>query len=321
MGNANQKGSALLAVLWLTAALAAISFTVANSVRGETERTATASEGLRAYYLAAGAVDRATNYMFWGPQYRNPDGSPMFYDRGMARLYFQFPTGAATVEIIPETAKLSLNQAPPTELTTLLMNLGTPPERAAEIVAAIVDWRTPGAAAGPFDQFYSSVGPSFRSRHASFEEIEELLLVKGMTPELFYGSFTRDPQGRLLPLAGLRNCVSVYNGVGPVDVNSAEPAVLATVGVPPEAIGAILQRRSVAPFLNTGELQSSIPTGPAGGRLVVGGNTVFTLRSTAQVRLPDGRFSDLRRTIAAVIKFREAGVFPPVETLRWYDNY
>ena len=318
--NTNRKGGALLAVLWLTAALSAIAFTVANSVRGETERTATASEGLRAYYLAAGGVDRATNYIFWGPQYRRPDGSPMFYDRGMARLYFQFPTGAAVVEVIPETAKLSLNQAPPAELMSLLINLGAPPEKAQEIVAAIVDWRTPGPP-GPFDQFYSTVAPSFRARHASFEELEELLLVKGMTPELFYGSFTRDSQGRLIPVPGLRSCVSVYNGVGPVDANTAEPAVLATIGVPPQSIAAIVDRRRTAPFRNSGELQSTIPAGPASGRLAIGGNTVYTLRSTAQIRLPDGRFSDLRRTVGAVIKLRESGFFPPVETLRWYDNY
>src|SRR5258708_7155895 len=45
-----QQGSALLAVLWLTAALAAISLTLATTVRGETERMSTAEDGLRAYY-------------------------------------------------------------------------------------------------------------------------------------------------------------------------------------------------------------------------------------------------------------------------------
>ncbi len=41
-------GTALLAVLWLTAALSAIAFTVASTVRAETERTATDIEALRA---------------------------------------------------------------------------------------------------------------------------------------------------------------------------------------------------------------------------------------------------------------------------------
>src|SRR5450755_3292353 len=50
------RGSALLAVLWLTAALSAIAFTVANSVRTETERTTTDVDSLKTYYLATGAV-------------------------------------------------------------------------------------------------------------------------------------------------------------------------------------------------------------------------------------------------------------------------
>ena len=55
----NQRGSALLAVIWLTAALSAIAFTVANTVRAETERTSTEVDSLKAYYLATGAIDEA----------------------------------------------------------------------------------------------------------------------------------------------------------------------------------------------------------------------------------------------------------------------
>jgi len=72
-----RRGSALLAVLWLSAALSAIAFTVANTVRAETERTSTAVDSLRAYYLASGAIDRAILYIQWGPGYRNPDGTAL----------------------------------------------------------------------------------------------------------------------------------------------------------------------------------------------------------------------------------------------------
>ena len=60
------KGSALLTVLWLAAALAAVAFAVATTVRGETERATNAAEGTRAYYLAAGAVERAALHVLWG---------------------------------------------------------------------------------------------------------------------------------------------------------------------------------------------------------------------------------------------------------------
>ena len=43
---------ALLMVLWISAALAAVAFSLANTVRGETDRTSTELDEVRGYYLA-----------------------------------------------------------------------------------------------------------------------------------------------------------------------------------------------------------------------------------------------------------------------------
>jgi len=59
------RGSALIAVLWLVAALSAIAFTVASSVRSEVGRVSNATDGLKAYYLATGAIERALLYVQW----------------------------------------------------------------------------------------------------------------------------------------------------------------------------------------------------------------------------------------------------------------
>jgi general secretion pathway protein K len=242
----------------------------------------------------------------------------------MPRVMLDFPSGVVQVEVIPENSKLNLNYARPEELMALLLNLGLNAGRAQEIAMAIVDWRTPmPGGVSPFDQHYLSLSPSFRARHASFEEIEELLLVKGMTPDLFYGSLIRDAQGRLLPQTGLKDCVSVYGSSGSVDVNTVTPAVLSAIGLPPDAVAAIVQRRHASPFRNQAELAPFIQiAGPAGGRLAVGGGgTIFTLRATGQLRLPDGRLSDLKRSVSGLFKFQqEPGYTPPFEVLRWYDN-
>jgi type II secretory pathway component PulK len=59
---AGQTGGALLAVLWLSAVLSAIAFSVANTVRAEIERTSTLTESVRTYYLATGAIERLRLY-------------------------------------------------------------------------------------------------------------------------------------------------------------------------------------------------------------------------------------------------------------------
>jgi hypothetical protein len=122
---------------------------------------------------------------------------------------------------------------------------------------------------------------------------------------------------------GLRDCLSVYAGNSQVDINYAPPAVLATTGIPPEGVNAIVRRRHAAPFRNAAEIAAEAGPilGPMVSRLSVGGATIFTFRATARLRLPDGRLSDLSRSAAAMLKFHTKPVnTPPVEVLRWYDN-
>jgi general secretion pathway protein K len=271
---------------------------------------------LRSYYLARAGIDRGILYMQWGNA--TPPGAPFKYKRGMPLLPFTFPSGQAFVEIIPETAKLNINAAPPLDLLRLLLALGAGPEHAQQIVTAILDWRTPSALT-QFDAFYLSLTPSFRSRHASFEETEELLLLRGMTRELYYGGYDHNEAGRLVPHGVLRDCVSVFGSVGAFDVNTVEPAVLVSIGFLPEAAAAIVARRRVQPFQSTGEVADLVGGSPALAHLRVGGNVIFTLRSTARITLPNGQLSDMRRTVAATVIFRPDEDIK-LQTLRWYDN-
>ena len=79
MPTSPQRGGALLTVLWLSAALTAIAFSISTTVRGETERTSTTVDQTRAYYLASGAVDRAILWMQWGRNMSpNADGTARF---------------------------------------------------------------------------------------------------------------------------------------------------------------------------------------------------------------------------------------------------
>jgi general secretion pathway protein K len=317
-----ERGAALLAVLWLTAALAIIAFSVATTVRGETDRVSTANDSVRAYYLATGAVDRAALWILWGQSVVGQDGVSPYYNRGVPSLTYTFSTGVATVEIIPESAKLNINNARPEQLYLLLQQLGQDPQRAQAIANAIVDWRTPApGGVTPFDQLYAAAIPSFRARHASLEEIEELLLVRGITPELFYGSFVHTEQGRLTSRPGLRDCVSVFGTTDRFDANSAEAPLLATVGLSADAINALIRVRRAAPIRTPLQLQALAQSlGPGALHLGIGGGTIYTLRSTARLRRQDGSFSDLRRSVAATIKFTGLAADPAYQTLRWYDN-
>ena len=314
-----QRGGALLTVLWLSAALTAIAFTVATTVRGETERTSTTVEQTRAYYLATGAVDRAILWMQWGRNTpRNPDGTSRFWAPGIPLLRMPFPSGYAEVEVIPESSKYNINSVTPVDLQRLLLSMGLDPNRAQELTAAIIDWRQPSPGPSSFDQFYASLIPSFRARHASFEQIEELMFVRGVTPDMFYGTWVRNQTGQLVRATGLKDCLALYGTNSQFDINMTAPPVLLSLGIPPDVATQIVARRSQRPFLTNEELNTVVQAaGPAAGKLRLGGGTVFTLRANATLR-----GSDVRRSVATVVKFNwdEKDEMTPYHILRWYDN-
>jgi general secretion pathway protein K len=318
-GKDAQRGGALLSVLWMSAALAAIAFSLASTVRSETDRVSTAADGLRAWYLATGSVERGIQYMMWGPDYRTSSG-PRFWEPNLPRMFLPFPSGDAVVEMIPEMSKLNVNTASAGDLLRVVQAITDDPVRSQEIAEAILNWRGTGAASSGLDQYYSLLGPAFQPRRASIQEIEELLFVRGMTPEIFYGNYVADPEGRLYPHGGLRDCLSVWGSTGPFDANTASPALLEAFGMPREAIAPFLARRAEHPFRNLGEAASA---GLPPGRFMIGGNLIWTLRATARLRRPDGSPSDVVRSASAVVKLlldRTRFGLDPVHVLRYYED-
>ena len=141
-----------------------------------------------------------------------------------------------------------------------------------------------------------------------------------MTPELFYGTYERAPQGGLVRRRGLGDCLSVY-GSGSVDVNTADPAVLAAVGAPVDVIDTILRLRQMGPILRPEQLTEITQGAPGTERLTIGLSPILTLRATAQNRLADGTLSDTRRSVAVLLKLLDRSKFnEPYHILRWYDN-
>ena len=317
---ARRRGSALLAVLWLSAALAAIAFALSSTVRSETDRASTAVDGLRAYYLARGGVERTAMELLWRAVSMGPPKIP----RNATEVNYAFPSGEVRVEILPEASKLNVNRAPVQDLYRLAVALGVEPGQAQEIATAIDDWRRPAPNGGAFDLYYSSLSPSFRPAHASIQEIEELLLVKGVTPDIFYGTYvpaeSESATAGMVPRYGLADCLSVYDSGGQVDVNTAPPPVLAALGIAPDAINALLARRKIAP-LSDQELGSFLQSaGATPGRLRTGANSIVLLRATARLRLENGQLSDLKRSVAARVKYMPPGFDQPMHVLRWYDH-
>ncbi len=298
-----ERGGALLTVLWVSAALAAIALSVSMSIRAETDRAGTAADGLRATYLATGSVDRAIQWLLWGAV------SPRFFDYqhygDKPRLNFSYPSGDVVVEMMPEAAKLDLNHASGEDLVRLITVVSGDPQRAQEVAGAIQ-----GGGPGASESLFQAPGSTLRPPGASFEQIEELLLVRGMTPELYYGNYVAEADGSLSPRGGLRDSLSVWGSPGPFDANAVSPALLEALGASPGAIAQLMQRRAQQPFRNLAEVAAlGIPT----DRLEVGkAHLIWNIRATARLRRPDGTPSDVVRSASAIAML----VLPPRPTPR-----
>ena len=314
-GHLRARGGALLAVLWLSAGLSAIALSVSTSVRSATERVSSSADGLRASYLATGALERAILWLQWGANFTNPDGTRRFWGPGVSRLTMAFPSGDALVEVIPEAAKLNINTATRDDLYRVVFAVTGDPGRSDEIAAGILDSRNPSSSPSAY-----SLVPTFRAPHSSFQEIEELLLVRGMSPELFYGNYTAGADGRLYARGGLRDCLSVWGSRGPFDANTSSPAVLEALGVPADTVTALVARRQTRPFLKLDELSEFGPLPSSVG--LIAGNAIYTLRASARLRRPGGGYSDVIRTAAATIQLPNTRRVPrlPMRILRWYDD-
>ena len=120
--------------------------------------------------------------------------------------------GPITIRIDNESGLLNVNGAPTGLITTLLLALGLPADRAQSLAAAISDWRTTTTLAQPFGAklpAYRAAGLEYGPPNAPFRNTEELGLVLGMTPDI---------------LARLEPHVTVLTD-GDVDASKADPIV------------------------------------------------------------------------------------------------
>jgi general secretion pathway protein K len=305
--------------MWVSAALAAIAFSVSTSIRAEADRAGTAADGLRAMYLATGSVERAVQGLLWGT------GSDRFFDRHYytlkPRLTYSYPSGDVVVEMMPESAKLDITQASAEDLVRLVTVVTGDSARAQGVAGGIMSWRGGGSVASA--AFSAAAAPTFQPRGASFEEIEELLLVGGMTPELYYGSYVAEADGSLSPRGGLRDSLSVWGSPGPFDVNGVSPALLETLGASRGAIAQLMRRRAQGPIQNLAEVSAlGIPT----DRLSINAeHLIWNIRATARLRRPDGSPSEVVRSASAIAKL----MLPPrsrprdpirLRVLRFYED-
>ena len=279
---------ALIVVLWILAFLGIVFTAFTFSMRTELAAAGNFREAAEAHYLAEAGVYRAAAEIINADRNVPPDSAS--YDaldehwHTNPAAYDNVPLGRGMywVTVTDEESKIALNGATDVVLRRLFSNSGVRDEKTVStIVDSIQDWRDPDnlhRLNGAEDDYYLSLPTPYRAKNANFDSIDELLLVKGMTPEILYGNIaTPERRAELagqLPwerqlqpgeYLGVTRHLSIHSA-GQVNVNTAGPEALMALGLTAVETKIVLDRRTESPFRNVGELTNLLTSISGGGR-------------------------------------------------------
>jgi general secretion pathway protein K len=100
------------------------------------------------------------------------------------------------------------------------------------IINSIKDWLDSGdddaitGLSGAESDYYQDLDPPYASRNGPMPDVDELTLIKGITPALFYGSPEKPGISKFLTVHGVSGSGTSFNYPGRININTAELPVL-----------------------------------------------------------------------------------------------
>ena len=248
-----EEGIALLMVLWVLTILMVLALSFSFMVRTEKHSTLSFKKGVEGKFLAEAGIARGIMEIFYRDQFKNlavefeeskvwkTDGSSYTGSLG---------NGSYTVRITDESGKVDINSASDVVLKNLLVNIGIPDEEVDIIVDSVMDWRDADdlhRLNGAEDDYYLSLPNPYKAKNENFDTLEELILVRGVTYEVLYGTDERQ---------GILDYLTVNSHIQQINVNAAPKEVLMAIpGMTPEIADSILTFRESKEILGVPEIQ------------------------------------------------------------------
>src|SRR4030042_3248441 len=270
-----KKGVALIMVLWVMAILSVVALEFSFAMRTEITITKNHKEDLQRYAMAEGGVQRAITELINKhdarvQQSRKPlslEEIPPEQREWVAdgRSYtLLFDQGSCEIRIMSEAGKININMVSEFLLRKVIGQLGPEGEANDVVVDSVLDWRDPNdfyRANGAGNDYYLSLKEPYYCKNGNLDSIEELLLIKGITPDLFHGK-KGTPEGEegSADRVGLKDIFSIYSPGEQVDINSAKPLVMNMVlGIPREVSQQMGKAREEKGFENQQDLLNRVP--------------------------------------------------------------
>ncbi|MFH1228013.1 MAG: hypothetical protein V1701_08960 [Planctomycetota bacterium] len=239
------KGSILVFTVWVIFTLVIFATTLASIVSDRIFFAQGYRERAQAYIAACSGINQAiaeirkdtqaNNYDFLNETWcNNPE---LFNNQAVGNAFFtvsfDWLDGGTSYGMRDEESKININTASQKVLETLFKNQydALTPSEAESIANSIIDWRDEDSVerqGGAENSYYQALPIPYPCKNKFFNCIEELLLVKGITDNIF------DKVG---------NCITVY-GDGRVNINTASREVLIALGLSVDLADKVLRHRA-----------------------------------------------------------------------------
>ncbi len=282
-----QRGIALVIVLWVMALLSAMAASYVVSTRTETALARNWLEGARARWAAESGVQVAVYELLRAQTV------------GSAEVPWRADGTVYRVDLAG--AELHLNSGQTELLDGLLGNLGLDPVERQRITDSILDWRDEDSLVhlyGAEDDDYAREGLPYGAKDGPFDSMEELLLVSGMSRQLYFQ---------------IKNDVTLFSYVSGINpVVAPREVLLALPGVDAGEVEAYIAAR--AQSADEG-LPPPLPPLTQGRYYSAARGPVYTIRVDA---VTAGGANERIETVVRLEPPRRAGnADRPFETLVW----
>ncbi len=200
----NSDGIALIMVMCAIVVLSILAAAFAYSIKVETRLAQNADSEEQLLWLGASGVQRACWILSQHPPGEPYDSLNQKWAGGSGSLaesnsvlssvsLDNYPVGDGTVsiKIIDLERKVNINTANATTIQQALTLMGVDASDISVVSDSILDWIGPAGpprVAGAESDYYQGLAVPYYAKNAPIDDLSELLLVKGVTPEMYWGS-------------------------------------------------------------------------------------------------------------------------------------
>lgn len=190
-----ERGVVLILAIFAVVLLTVLATAIAMAVRLELRASRAGLERIQGLFLAEAGIREARALLLydddpaldtlqdsWGPEYSPPLDAPQPWGDGFFRVRVEDACG-----------RIDVNSA---DAETLARLTGDP-----QVAASIIGWRA--SLLSPDDMYYQSLAYPYHARSGAFQTLGELMLVRGVTPDMFFGVNNRPGLADLLSVESL----------------------------------------------------------------------------------------------------------------------